>query len=409
MLKIKNVGSQFAFQIGSFILPLMLIPYLINVLSAEKYQTLVILQSAILFLAILINYGFDLKGVKTISQFSDCEVTCSTYLKNAFISKILIFLLVTPLSVIFAVFIFEIPISYILSSVLWLFAYLFQFNWYFQGKGDFSTVVKYGLLPKIFILPLVFFIVSSDSDAFYYILVNAVAVLVSNLLIFFKMFIVVPSFRNMKASIVGVKLVLFDGFSVFLSQVSTALINNANVFILPLLLEPKSFIVFNTAERLMRVISLLMAPFTSVLYPHISKIIQDKKQVFILVSRIIVFFSAFYGLSYFLFYLFGGLVIELVFPKIASELINYLMYMLAIPFMVFLNNLFGTQIGLNMNQDRLFAKVVFFGGIVNVLLISVLTIIFKEQGAILAVILSQIVILIGMYKIASGVGYEFKL
>ena len=63
-----KILSQFIFQFGNYILPFLIIPFLINKLSLTVYKDFVIIQTLVVFFAVLINYGLDLFGVRYISN-----------------------------------------------------------------------------------------------------------------------------------------------------------------------------------------------------------------------------------------------------------------------------------------------------------------------------------------------------
>ncbi|MDX1303667.1 oligosaccharide flippase family protein [Photobacterium sp.] len=412
MGQLKKITSQFIYQVGNFILPLLLIPFLIDLLSPEQYQLLIILQSAVLFFALFINYGFDLKGTKEISRIIENRSNCYSYVKTALYTKFFIFVFSSLFLFIIEIAIFNVQIEFVLSSILWLFAYVFQFNWYFQGKGNFSTITRLGLIPKVAVLSFVFIVVNGDETAYYYLILNALAVFISNFLMCREMYSELGSFDgepSKEIQLNEIKAILKDGYSVFISQLSTSLISNANVFILPLILSPTSFIVFNTAERLVRVTAMLTTPFTNVLFPQVSRRVHEGKDINRLISMISILSVFVYSSGYGIFLLFGDYFINLIFPSVANELMFYLKFMLIIPLMIFLNNLLGTQIGLNMGQDKYFSRVILVGGISNVSLITMLTYYYSDYGTISAAVSSQVIILIGMYWVAKKGGYEFSV
>ena len=67
----KAVGQNFLslifLQGANYVLPLLLLPYLVRVLGTEKYGLVMFAQSLILFLTVFVDYGFNISGTREIS------------------------------------------------------------------------------------------------------------------------------------------------------------------------------------------------------------------------------------------------------------------------------------------------------------------------------------------------------
>ena len=59
---VKNYVALLFIQGANFILPLIILPYLVRVLGSEKYGLVMIAQSVALFLTIVVDFGFNISA-----------------------------------------------------------------------------------------------------------------------------------------------------------------------------------------------------------------------------------------------------------------------------------------------------------------------------------------------------------
>ncbi|EFO2756922.1 O53 family O-antigen flippase, partial [Escherichia coli] len=403
--------NQFIYQFGNYILPFLIIPFLINKLSIAVYKDFVVIQSLVLFFAVLINYGLDLFGVRYISNNVKHLRKCKSFLYISILSRLCIFIFCSFFLLVSLMALTKPDLLYWLLCFFWMLSFVFQSNWYLQGCGDFKLITFYGLLPKLIVYPFVFILVNNDNDAWVYLFLCAIANYASNILmmIHIRRKLNVVAFKRTNL-LRNVWIFLVKGWYIFLSQASVTLISYANIFFLPLVLEPKSFVVFSTAERIVKVLSITTTPILNVIFPHISSLIENNKQrVFIMISRISLFSLIVFLLCYTLYVFIGYYLIQLIFPTISQELYSVLLLLLFNVFFVFQNNLFGTQIGLNYGKDKSFTKIIAINGILNIIAMPVFSKLYHLHGTILTSLCIQLSILICMYMLAKKCGYKFKV
>ena len=408
---IKKIISQFIYQFGNYILPFLIIPFLINKLSLETYKDFVVIQTLVIFFAVLVSYGLDLFGVRYVSSNWKVKRICKQFLYISLISRIIIFLCCCILLFISLCVLTKYNITYWILCFFWLSSFVLQSNWYLQGVGDFKFIALYGLIPKLILYPFVFIFIHNDRDAWIYLLLCGLANYLSNIIMF----------RHAMKSLDGVafssrrlgrKIWLFlrKGWYLFLSQASITLISYANIFFLPLVLDAKSFVVFSTADRVVKVLSIATTPVLNVLFPYISSLIPcNKEKAFLLISRISLISILIFLFCYIIYIMIGHHFVQLLFPKIATQLYLVLLCLLFNVLFVFLNNLYGTQIGLNFGKDRIFSKIVASNGLLSIMLMSAGGVMFSLNGVVISSLYVQISILVCMYLLSKKCGYRFKV
>ncbi len=100
-----------------------------------------------------------------------------------------------------------------------------------------------------------------------------------------------------------------------------------------------------------------------------------------------------------LFY-FSEEIIYFVYGKNMEIVNNIFQVLLIIPLTIFLNNMFGTQILLNMGHDKQFFYIVLYTAIINLVLVGPLTYIYSFYGTAFSVVVSEIFLMFGMYYYA---------
>jgi PST family polysaccharide transporter len=89
-----------------------------------------------------------------------------------------------------------------------------------------------------------------------------------------------------------------------------------------------------------------------------------------------------------------------MFDALLPPVVITLRIILIIPLCVFLNNLFGTQILLNIGKDKLFFRVLLFTALINMLLVFPLTYFYSYIGTSISMLFSEVFLLIMMFYYA---------
>ena len=219
---VQNFFSLVILQGANYILPLLILPYLVRVLGTEKFGLVMFAQSLALFLTVFVDFGFNISGTREISLArKNKEKTSQIFFAIMFIKLGLLLL--------------AFAILYIIVNTVTRFSidaqvYLFSFGvvvgqaffpvWFFQGIEKMKFVTFINILAKGIFTVLVFFLVKSEADYFKVPIYNSLGFVISGLLGFglsFKYFkYKLPTFNL-------VKRLLVESFSLFVSNFATSL------------------------------------------------------------------------------------------------------------------------------------------------------------------------------------------
>lgn len=90
---LANYGYLFILQVLNVAFPLVTLPYLISVLGAESYGKVIYSQAVIGYLAIVINFGFNIIGTREISVHRNSQAKINEITSCIYIIKGLLFLI----------------------------------------------------------------------------------------------------------------------------------------------------------------------------------------------------------------------------------------------------------------------------------------------------------------------------
>jgi PST family polysaccharide transporter len=300
----QNFLSLLVLQGANYILPLLILPYLVRVLGAEKFGLVMFAQSLAIFLTVFVDFGFSLSGTREISLARDNkDKTGQIFLAIMFIKIILIFIALLLLFFIVSTFSrFTIDKEvYLLSFGVVIGQALFPV-WFFQGIEKMKVVTFINILAKLIFTVLVFILINNQADYFKVPIFNSLGYIVSGAIGFamsFKHF-------NIKYPTFGLIKQLFkESSSLFVSNFATSLYTASNVFILGLFTGNVIAGIYSSMEKLVLAVKNVYVPLYQALYPWVARQKEIEKANIIkkitlpvfVVSTLITIFILIFGKS----------------------------------------------------------------------------------------------------------------
>lgn len=269
---IKNFSYLSIIQVFNMLLPLIVFPYLIRVLGSEKYGLVVFAQAIILYLNIIINFGFNLSATKQVSIYRDDKKKIGEIASTVLILKILLFV-VACLIVIGIIFFLPqakpYKLLYLLSLSMCFYEVIFPL-WYFQGIEKMKYITLLNLISRTIFVSLIFLLVKRPDD---YLLVpglNGIGAVLSGLLALYIVFIK-DKIRFHPPKLIHLKEHFSEAFPFFISNVSGQIYVKANKIILGLVLGMESVTLYDIAEKVISVLKIPQRLFNQAIYPKISR------------------------------------------------------------------------------------------------------------------------------------------
>lgn len=275
---VENFSYLALLQIVNILVPLVLYPYLITHLGTEKYGLVVFAQSIILYLAIIINFGFNIFATKEVAINKDNRNNLSSIVSIVLVIKIILFLFVL---LVLSVLVFSIPSLY----EYWYLYYLaigmliyevFVPIWYFQGVEKMRYITIINVISRFIFAGFILIFVNKSQDFWKVPMFNligfSVGGAISMYIIFFihKISFVKPTVRNLKTYISG-------SFPFFIALLSRDSYVRASPIIVGTFIGLKEVAYFDLAEKILSALKSFIAIVSQTIYP---KIVREKDKIF---------------------------------------------------------------------------------------------------------------------------------
>ena len=298
----SNFGYLTILQGVNFILPLIILPYLVRVLGSEKFGVIMFAQSFAMFFNVLVDFGFNLSGTQEISVNRNNKPAMAEVFWSIYIIKLVLLLLSFTLLLGLTQFVpklMEYQVVFLLSFGVVVGQALFPI-WYFQGVEKMRVVTFVNAGAKV-IFTLLIVIMIKDVNQYYlvpvyyttgYLLAGAIGFVIAvNQLGLSK--------PNWKMTVYRFK----ESSNLFVSNAAVTMYTASNTAVLGFYASPSIVGVYASFEKIILAIKNIYSPFFMALFPWMankekSEIIKYTNKLMIplgfigLLGAIIIFFYA---------------------------------------------------------------------------------------------------------------------
>lgn len=382
-------------------LPLLVLPYLMVVLGATGYGYIGFSLSVVQYLVLVVDFGFNLSATRRVAQVRDNREELTRVFWSVFWAK-LVLLAVTLL--LLAMLLLAVPTfgkyqTALLCTLPMLVGSAFTFLWFFQGIGRVRQMAIINTCSKIIMLPLIFWLVKTPADyplaAF---IQSGVFVLTAVISIAYMRHLhcVGAPVREGKA----IRKAVSESFPLFLSSASTSVYTQLFVVILGFYCSTDVVGRYSSAERIMRALCfVLYTPINQAFFPRISAAAvldpAQARKVFTALRNLVGTIMLVVGVA-----LFAGAPYVSYFLGSEYAGIEDLLHIFAFaPIFIGLGGVYGQSGLVAMGQHeahRHFRNVYFMVAVVALSMVAVLTPLFREKGAAVALITSEMSVFVLM-------------
>ena len=250
----KRIASNFislsVLQVANYILPLLVLPFLVRVLGSEKFGLIMLAQAIATFLMVAVDFGFSLSGTREISISREHKDKVSEIFSAIIIIKIILVLIWFLLLIIIVESVprfREDSIVYYLSLGTVIGHAIFPV-WLFQGIEKMEFVSGINILSKVIFTALIFLLIRNETDYILVPMFNSLGYIIAGivgLLLSFKYI----NFTLPKVALM--KRLISESFSLFLGKLATNLYTTCNILILGLFTGNAIVGVYSSMEKLL--------------------------------------------------------------------------------------------------------------------------------------------------------------
>ncbi|MDD5116486.1 MAG: flippase [Candidatus Omnitrophica bacterium] len=386
-----NFISLTTLQTISYILPLIILPYLIRVIGIEKFGLIAFAMSFVQYFMILTDYGFSLSATKTISLIGEHKQRVSEVFSSVMTVK---FILAGLSFLMLGAIVYFVPkfkgdwLVYILSFGSVIGNTLFPV-WFFQGKEKMNYISLVNVAGGLIYALCLFIFVKGPQDFLLIPVMNSLQSIVGGLL---GLYIVFRKFqvRFILQKYATIKQEIRTGWDIFISILSINAYTTSRVFAMGLLTNNVITGYYSLAEKIASYIQTFpMDSFTRAVFPRISNVFaRNKQRAVAIMYRIQDGITLGFVISLPIAYILAPWIIQLVCGVAYKEVIVTLRLLLAAVFFVGANN-FKVQFLLVCGKQDLYAKIHIGAALIGLPLIFILIYQFSYIGAAFATVLIE--------------------
>lgn len=284
-----NVVALSVLQTITYLLPILILPYLFRVIGAEKFGLIAFAQAFVQYFIILTDYGFNVSATKEISLCRDHHAkVCRAFSAVMTVKIFLAFLSLVGLSII----VYCIPKFH----QDWM-VYLFSFGmvagsslfpaWFFQGTEKMKHIAELNIIGGIVYTFSILFFVRQQNDYLMVPLINSSISLMTGVLaqyIIFRRFRISFKFQGRK----NFRQQLKAGWDIFISISAINTYTSTRVFVIGLFTNNTLTGFYSIAERIANACQTFpLWSFSQAIFPRLSAIFhKNKKKAFQIMQRI---------------------------------------------------------------------------------------------------------------------------
>lgn len=395
----KNYLYNLTYQILTLLLPLVTASYLARTLGAKAIGIYSYTFTIVNYFVIFGSLGISLYGQREIAYLQNNKAKR----KQTFIELVLFRFITLLISTIIYYFLFmkngEYS-QYYKILIFELLAAMFDISWFFQGLEEFKKTVTRNILVRLTSVFLIFVFIKTPEDLNKYLTIYALADFIGNI----SLWVYLPKyFKGVKIKNITIAKQIPAIILLFIPQLENKVYNMLDTTMLGKIIEDKSEVgYYEQSQKIIRVLLTLVTSLGTVMVPRIANMFAtgEKKRIYDYMKKSFnfVFLLGFPTM-------FGIIAISKDFVPIffgpGYDRVIVLMNILSpIILLMGISNVLGTQFLLPSKKQKEFTLSVTIGIIVNFLLNYILIKQFKAEGACVATILSQlIVVIIQMNKV----------
>jgi PST family polysaccharide transporter len=388
---LKNFASLSVLQAITYVLPVLILPYLFRMLGAEKFGLIAFAQAFVQYFMILTDYGFSISATKEISLCQHDRAEINNVFSSVMMMKIVLALISLAL---LACAVYFIPrfrddwMVYALSFGSVLGNTLFPI-WFFQGTEKMKYIADLNIAGGILTVLCLLFSVHGPGDYLMVPLITSCVGIITGLwgqYIAFRHLGVsfrFPGYTNLRKQITA-------GWDIFLSIVAINAYTTTRIFAVGLLTNNTITGFYSIAEKLAGLCQTFpLASFSQALFPRLSKIFQKSKpRAYEFMQRIQLITINISLICLPLIFVFAHPIIKTIFGGDYPETV--LSFRLLLVSVLFISsNAFRVQFLLIAGKTHLYSRIHVMMAMIGLPVIFMLIVSFSYVGAAIATIMIE--------------------
>lgn len=388
----KNYIYNLIYQILILILPIITTPYLSRVLGATNIGIYSYTYSIVSYFILFGALGVSLYGQREISYVEE-----NLEKRKKIFWEIIIFRAITVVISFIVYFIFFMQKQeYGVYYTIWgleLLATAIDIGWFFQGMEEFKKTVIRNVLVRLISVTLIFIIVKNQNDLIKYITIYAIADFIGNISLWFYL----PKyFKGIKVKGINVKRHIAPIVLLFIPQIASQVYNMLDRTMIGKIIVDKAEVgYYEEAQKVIKVLITVVTSLGIVMVPRMANVFANGEK-----EKVTGYLKKSFKFTFLLAFpmIFGIISIADAFVPVffgaGFEKTASLMKILSPGILLFgLGSVIGYQYLLPTKRQKEYTISILSGLVVNFILNYLLIKLCMSEGAAIATIISEILVL----------------
>lgn len=398
---INNFSSLFLVQGVNFIIPIVIIPYILHKIGIEKFGIVSIVQVLIGYFIIIADYGFNLKGTRDISLKKDNKESLSHYVSLIIHAKVVLCIIcfLTLALIILCVPRFGNEATTCLLGFLMVIGHTFNPVWFFQGIEKMKYITVISILGKLALFALIVLLVRKADDYPYVLLSYGISFMLGTSFGLYMMF-GKYGVQLKRISLREIFLELKSGFSYSLSNFSVNMYIHSNVLILGFFTNDTITGIYSIIDKIIYAFRQILVVFFQATYPQMCRLAVGVRSELIRFQRsIFIPFTIIVFIGCILLFFLAPIIYKLMSNGRSDEsAILLLQAMSFIPFIIAMATP-ANQLLLAYDLKKPYAIILISGGLLCIAVNLLLAPRIGMTGTALAVIITELFVTVGLHTV----------
>lgn len=390
----KNIFILFLIQGTNYIFPLLTIPYLSRIFGPSGMGALALSQAIILYLVMLIDFGFNLTVTRRISIAN--ENKNQKEINRLFTHTILIKFFFLAFSIILTFLLCQfIPqfknIQYLIYiGFISLLGATLNPIWLFQGLQRMSILLIPTTLSKFVSLLLIFVFVNGSDDINWAMFFICLGLFISGLISILYVFKLKLA-KFCKFDYFFSKNLLVESSYIFVSYLGSSIYTTMNTFIMSFFVGLRNIGIYSSADKVITTSQSLMGPLNQAIFPNLSNF-NNKNEYLLKFKKFGIILTLIGFLISILIFLSSRFIVSILYGSEFYESYKILEILSILPLVISLGILFGQWGLIVIGEAKLLGKIYILGGLSHLLHIFILINYYDIYGAAVSIVITETIV-----------------
>ncbi len=382
---IENFAALSVFKVVDLVIPLIVLPYLIHTVGADKYGVYGLAYVLVFYFLNVTQYGFLLSAVRKIAIKRDDKTELNRIFNEVFTTKLFLTIIAIAVLTLIVLLIPKFRMHYLvyLFMGLMMVGDLFFPLWFFLGIEKMRFITLINLISKSSFAVFVFILIKQPEDFVYISLYQAIGYLIAGMV---AMILVVRTFKIKirLVSFTSVKYWLNHSFSSFLTMITPTLYANTSIFLVGIFGLPQYVSFMEVGSKVSGAFSVVNTILTEVFYPHVNRNRNGLRKI----KHFFVFMGFVFSI---LMYFSSEFLIRIWLGDHIDEIVLIVKIMSPSPFLMSIVSAYGVNGLMVHNKDRLYTIITATASVIGFVVGLIIIPKYFYVGGAIAIVSARIV------------------